>query len=224
MDVIKEEFSQEEKRKGFFRFFKVFIATKTIVRSYKNAHIPIWLMIILASMMGTGWMYNGYLGDYTGDVIPYPFILWHGAGFGLLVGNVFLFGAGLVLKWSGKLFGGHATYMQVVRACFIAVVIPSALLSLTWIPTLMIVGSDAFTYITPHLDMHDEIWYYLDILSLVEVFTRMWIFGMSILGIIAIHNLKFWQGAIALVVPFLILVLISFAIFGTYTTLNWLPS
>ena len=38
-------------------------------------------MILLASIAGTSWMYEGYFSEYMGNHIPYPFILLHGAGF-----------------------------------------------------------------------------------------------------------------------------------------------
>ncbi len=104
MEAMKNDHSQEEEVKGFFRFFKIFVATKTIIRSYRHSNIPIWLMMLLASIAGTGWIYEGYFSEYMGNHIPFPFILLQGAGYGILAGNMILFFGVLIIKWLGRLF------------------------------------------------------------------------------------------------------------------------
>ncbi len=115
MEAMKNDHSQEEEVKGFFRFFKIFVATKTIIRSYRHSNIPIWLMMLLASIAGTGWIYEGYFSEYMGNHIPFPFILLQGAGYGILAGNMILFFGVLIIKWLGRLFrlsNGVSRYTQ----------------------------------------------------------------------------------------------------------------
>ncbi|PRO42114.1 YIP1 family protein [Bacillus sp. LLTC93] len=223
MEAMKSDLSQEEEAKGFFRFFKIFIATKTIIRSYQHSSIPIWLMMLLASIAGTSWIYEGYFSEYMGNHIPFPFILLHGAGFGILAGNFILFIGSLILQWLGRLFFGNKTpYRDVLKACTLTVIFPSALFALTWISTVGMLGPYTFVKISPYLDQHFEVWYYLDILQLINAYAKTWILGMAVLGIVAVMKLRVWQAFIVVITPLAAFFLIMTLLFDVQRAVNWM--
>ncbi|WP_326848903.1 YIP1 family protein [Bacillus altitudinis] len=223
MEYMKSDLSQEEEAKGFFRFFKIFVATKTIIRSYEHTSIPMWLMILLASIAGTSWMYEGYFSEYMGNHIPYPFILLHGAGFGILVGNFLLFFGSFILQWLGRqFFGSKAPYRDVLKACTLTVIFPSTLFALTWIFTVGLLGPYTFVKISPYLDQHYELWYYLSVLPLVDAYTKTWIFGMAVLGLVAVMKLRIWQAFIIAITPIALFFLIMTLLYDVQRAMNWL--
>nr|WP_233230881.1 YIP1 family protein [Bacillus pumilus] len=220
---MKSDLSQEEEAKGFFRFFRIFVATKTIVRSYRHSSIPIWLMMLLASIAGTGWVYEGYFSEYMGNHIPFPFILLQGAGYGILAGNLGLFFGVLILKWLGRLFFGIQTaYRGVLKACTLTVFFPSALFALSWIFTIGMLGPYTFVKISPYLDQHYEVWYYLDFLTLIDAYAKTWILGMTVLGIVAVMKLKLWQAFLIVITPLAACFLIMTLLFDVHRALNWI--
>lgn len=223
MEAMKSDLSPEEEAKGFFRFFKIFVATKTIIRSYQHSSIPIWLMLLLASIAGTSWIYEGYFSEYMGNHIPYPFILLHGTGFGILAGNLILFCGSFILQWLGRLFFGIKTaYQDVLKACTLTVIFPSALFALTWIFTVGLLGPYTFVKISPYLDQHYEIWYYLDLWTLTETYAKTWIFGMAVLGIVAVMKLRVWQAFIIVITPLAASFLIMTLLFDVQRAMNWI--
>lgn len=223
MEAMKNDHSQEEEVKGFFRFFKIFVATKTIIRSYRHSNIPIWLMMLLASIAGTGWIYEGYFSEYMGNHIPFPFILLQGAGYGILAGNMILFFGVLIIKWLGRLFFGCQTaYRDILKACTLTVFFPSTLFSLTWISTVGMLGPYTFVKISPYLDQHYEIWYYIDLLTLTDIYAKTWIFGMAVLGIVAVMKLKLWQAFIIVITPLTAFFLIMTLLFDVQRAVNWI--
>ncbi|WP_353856656.1 hypothetical protein [Bacillus sp. Bos-x628] len=220
---MKNHLSQEEETKGFFRFFKIFVATKTIVRSYQHSSIPIWLMVLLASISGTSWVYEGYFSEVTGNHIPFPFILLHGAGFGILAGNIILFFGTFILQWLGRIFfGSKAAYKDVLKAFTLTVFFPSTLFALTWIFTVSMLGHYTFAKISPYLDQHYGVWYYLELLTLTEAYAKMWIFGMAVLGIVAVLQLKIWQAFIVVITPLAIFFCIMTLLFDIQRAVNWM--
>ncbi|WP_226566763.1 YIP1 family protein [Bacillus stratosphericus] len=223
MEAIKNDLSQKEEVTGFFRFFKIFVATKTIIRSYQQSSIPIWLMMLLASIAGTSWMYEGYFSEYMGNHIPFPFILLHGAGYGILVGNLILFFGALILQWLERLFFGSKTaYRDVLKACTLTVFFPSALFALTWIFTVGMLGPYTFVKISPYLDQHYEVWYYLDLLTLTEAYAKTWIFGMAVLGIVAVMKLRVWQAFMIVITPLAAFFIIMSLVFDVQRAMNWM--
>ncbi|AMM99074.1 membrane protein [Bacillus pumilus] len=223
MEAMKNDHSQEEEAKGFFRFFKIFVATKTIIRSYQHSSIPIWLMMLLASIAGTGWVYEGYFSDYMGNHIPFPFILLQGAGYGILAGNLGLFFGVLILKWLGRLFFGSQTaYRDVLKAFTLSTFFPSALFALSWIFTIGMLGPYTFVKISPYLDQHYEVWYYLDLLTLIEAYAKTWIFGMTVLGIVAVMKLRLWQAFLIVITPLAACFLIVTLSFDVQRAVNWM--
>lgn len=223
MEAMKNDHAQEEEVKGFFRFFKIFVATKTIIRSYRHSNIPIWLMMLLASIAGTGWIYEGYFSEYMGNHIPFPFILLQGAGYGILAGNMILFSGVLLIKWLGRLFFGCQTaYRDILKACTLTVFFPSSLFSLTWIFTVGMLGPYTFVKISPYLDQHYEVWYYLDLLTLTEAYAKTWIFGMAVLGIVAVMKLRLWQAFIIVITPLAAFFLIMTLLFDIQHAVNWI--
>ncbi|APT51295.1 hypothetical protein BSA171_02010 [Bacillus safensis] len=223
MEAMKNDHSQEEEVKGFFRFFKIFVATKTIIRSYRHSNIPIWLMMLLASIAGTGWIYEGYFSEYMGNHIPFPFILLQGAGYGILAGNMILFFGVLIIKWLGRLFFGCQTaYRDILKVCTLTVFFPSALFALTWISTVAMLGPYTFVKITPYLDQHYEVWYYINLLTLTDVYAKTWIFGMAVLGIGAVMKLRLWQAFIIVITPPAAFFLIVTLLFDVQHAVNWI--
>nr|MDH3175350.1 YIP1 family protein [Bacillus pumilus] len=219
---MKNDHSQQEEVKGFFRFFKIFVATKTIIRSYQHSSIPIWLMMLLASI-GTGRVYEGYFSEYMGNHIPFPFILLQGAGYGILAGNLCLFFGVLILKWLGRLFFGSQTaYRDVLKACTLSVFFPSALFALSWIFTIGMLGPYTFVKISPYLDQHYEVWYYLDLLTLIDAYAKTWILGMAVLGIAAVMKLRLWQAFLIVITPLATCFLIITLLFGVRRAVNWM--
>lgn len=223
MEVMKNDLPKEEEAKGFFRFLKIFVATKTIIRSYQHSSIPNWLMMLLASIAGTGWVYEGYFSEYMGNHIPFPFILLQGAGYGILAGNLGLFFGVLILKLLGRLFFGSQTaYRDVLKACSLSIFFPSALFALSWIFTIGMLGPYTFVKISPYLDQHYEIWYYLDLFTVIDAYAKTWILGMAILSIAAVMKLKLWQAFLVVITPlaasFLIVTLSS----DLQRAINWI--
>ncbi|MFS0654003.1 hypothetical protein [Bacillus sp. 179-C3.3 HS] len=220
---MKSTLSEEEDAKGFFRFLKVFVATKMIVRSYRHSSIPIWLMILLATIAGTSWIYEGYFGEYMGNHIPYPDILLHGALWGILAGNIILFGGALLIKWLGQLFFKRkASYPYILRAYTLTVIFPSTLFALTWISTIILLGPFTFVRISPYLDQHNEVWYYLNLWTLTEAYAKTWIFGMAILGTVSALQLKVWQAFIIVTTPLAACFILIFILFDFQRALNWM--
>nr|WP_261407308.1 YIP1 family protein [Bacillus pumilus] len=214
---------KKRKQKVFFDFLKFFVATKTIIRSYQHSSIPIWLMMLLASIAGTGWVYEGYFSEYMGNHIPFPFILLQGAGYGILAGNLVLFFGVLILKWLGHLFFGSQTaYRDVLKACTLTIFFPSALFSLSWIFTIGMLGPYTFVKISPYLDQHYEVWYYLDLLTLIDAYAKTWIFGMTVLGIVAVMKLRLWQAFLIVITPLAACFLIITLLFGVQRAVNWM--
>ena len=223
MKAMKSDLSQEEEAKGFFSIFKIFVATKTIIRSYQHSSIPIWLMILLASIAGTSWIYEGYFSEYMGNHIPFPFILLHGAGFGILAGNLILFFGALILQWLGRLFFGNKTpYRDVLKACTLTIFFPSALFALTWVFTVGMLGPYTFVKISPYLDQHYEVWYYLDLWTLTEAYAKTWLLGMAVLGIVAVMKLRVWQAFIVVITPLAAFFLIMTLVFDVQRAVNWM--
>lgn len=223
MESMKSDFPQEEEAKGLFRFLKIFVATTTIIRSYQHSAIPIWLMMLLASIAGTSWIYEGYFSEYMGKHIPFPLILLHGAGFGILAGNLILFFGALILQWLGRLFfGSKATYQEILKTYTLSVFFPSTLFALTWIVTVCILRSYTFVKITPYLNQHYGVWYYLNLWTLTEAYAKTWIFGMSVLGMSAVMKLKVWQALIIVFTPIAVFFLILLLLFDFHHAVNWM--
>ncbi|MCY7669204.1 hypothetical protein MH110_17380, partial [Bacillus safensis] len=99
---------------------------------------------------------------------------------------------------------------------------PSALFSLTWIFTVGMLGPYTFVKISPYLDQHYEVWYYLDLLTLTDVYAKTWIFGMAILGIVAVMKLRLWQAFIIVITPLAAFFLITTLLFDIQHAVNWI--
>ena len=98
-------------------------------------------------------------------------------------------------------FGSKAPYLDVLKACTLTVIFPSTLFALTWIFTVGLLGPYTFVKISPYLDQHYEVWYYLSVLPLVDAYTKAWIFGMAVLGLVAVMKLRIWQAFIIAITP-----------------------
>ncbi|MDM5299818.1 hypothetical protein QUF51_16840 [Bacillus pumilus] len=220
---MKSTLPENEEAKGFFRFLKIFVSTKMIVRSYRHSSIPIWLMILLASIAGTSWIYEGYFSEYMGNHIPFPDILLHGAIRGIIAGNIILFGGTLLIQWLGRvLFGSQASYPYVLKTYTLTVIFPSAVFALTWISSVITLGPYTFVRVSPYLDLQYGIWYYLNLWTLTEAYAKTWIFGMAILGTVDALQLKVWQAFMIVVIPLATCFILITLLFDIQRAVNWM--
>ncbi|MFB8736120.1 hypothetical protein ACEQPO_28135 [Bacillus sp. SL00103] len=62
-------------------------------------------------------------------------------------------------------------------------------------------GPYTFVKISPYLDQHYGVWYYLSLLPLIDAYAKTWIFGMTVLGIVAVMKLRLWQAFLIVITP-----------------------
>lgn len=119
-------------------------------------------------------------------------------------------------------FGSQTAYLDVLKACTLTIFFPSSLFALSWIFTIGLLGPYTFVKISPYLDQHYGVWYYLSLLPLIDAYAKTWIFGMTVLSIVAVMKLRLWQAFLIVITPLAVFFLIMTLLFDVQRAVNWM--
>ena len=141
---------------------------------------------------------------------------------GSIGGICYVYLDALLLKWTGTWIGGKGTTEQ-IRAAITWGSIPYIVVSILWIPELILYGKELFTTATPMIDASLSLSILLIVLGVIEFVFSIWsvIVGLKCLG--EVQGFSAWKAlgncilaGLVILVPLVILLICMFAAIGRW--------
>ncbi len=141
---------------------------------------------------------------------------------GSIGGICYVYLDALLLKWTGTWIGGKGTTEQ-IRAAITWGSIPYIIVSILWIPELILYGKELFTTATPMIDASLSLSILLIVLGIIEFVFSIWsvIVGLKCLG--EVQGFSAWKAlgnsilaGLVILVPLVILLISMFAAIGRW--------
>ncbi len=109
-----------------------------------------------------------------------------------------------VLRWSGRLLGGHAGPRE-LRAAIAWSGVPYIASMVLWIPELLLFGDELFTTATPRLDAAPGLQAVLLGFVAVEVLATAWAFVVFLKCLGEVQGFSAWRALLNLLLPGLLI-------------------
>jgi hypothetical protein len=112
---------------------------------------PTKYVVALAAVSGVAQFLDRASSRNLGDRMSLTTIIAMALTVGPGLGVIFLYLLGALTKWTGGWLGGRAS-AEAIRAALAWSSVPFIMISVLWIPQLLLVGSELFTEATPRLE------------------------------------------------------------------------
>jgi hypothetical protein len=135
----------------------------------------------------------------VGDSTSLPAIFLFAVFVGAILGFIYLYVGGAILRWTGSLLGGEATSTD-VRAAVAWSSVPVIVSLLLWIPLVALYGNEMFGSTTPRMDASP--WGLL-IISILQVASGFWALFILLKTLGEVHRFSAWRGLLTYMIPLL---------------------
>jgi hypothetical protein len=172
---------------------------------------PEYLVFMLGILLGVSDCIDRAYSKNSGDMFTIPAIFALCAIMGPIGGLTLLYGLSALLKWSGKLLGGHGSHSH-IRAAFAWSSVPLIWGLLLWIPGLALFGEELFTKETPRIDSSDILAVAYACWSGLQVVLFFWGFIVFLKCLAEAQRFSAWRALLNVLLsvsPFIILFILS---------------
>ncbi len=157
-------------------------------------------VILLAILAGIGQSLDKASSNSVGDRWSFSAILVLALIVGPLRGLVSLYLGGAIVRWVGVLLGGQAS-AEDARAAIAWSQVPLILVSVLWLPKLLLFGQEMFTTATPGIDSNPLLLFSILGFSLVEISIAVWAFVLLLKCIGEVHRFSAWKALAVVLLP-----------------------
>lgn len=131
-------------------FKTIWLAPRQTVRRIVDFN-PALYVVALIAIVGINKSLDRASGKYMGDKLPFPAILAAALLIGPLGGFFSMWVYSHLIRLSGRLLGGIASREQ-IKAAMAWATVPTLVVTVLWIPKLLLFGDELFRRETPRMD------------------------------------------------------------------------
>ncbi len=181
----------------------IFTRPRATIRQQVTHDPEAWVLPLVA-LTGIGQLLGDASARAYGDALDLPTLLVMALLAGPLLGILGAYLGGWVLRWSGRLLGGHAGPRE-LRAAIAWSGVPYIASMVLWIPELLLFGDELFTTATPRLDAAPGLQAVLLGFVAVEVLATAWAFVVFLKCLGEVQGFSAWRALLNLLLPGLLI-------------------
>jgi hypothetical protein len=186
-------------------WLKIWTAPRGTIRAIVDSD-PTRHVLLLAALgsftQSLNWVSGNSLGDTVSTWLIIPLALAAG-GVGAILS---LYIGGALFQWTGRLFGGQASTVQ-VRAALAWSLLPRIAAIAVWITLWALYGEEMYTSYAPRIFSNPDPYIPLGVLDMALL---VWSLFLMVKTVAEVHRFSAWRSLAALAIPLLVLL----ALFG----------
>jgi hypothetical protein len=168
----------------------------------------------LAALGGVAQSLSEASGRNLGDRVGLLVILVLVPIVGSIAGVIGLYLSAVILRWSGRWIGGNASTVN-LRAAIAWGYVPVIAAGVLWIPMVLLLGREAFTSQTPHLDQSTDLALAVLVISVLFVVAAVWTMVVMLKAIGQVQGFSAWKAlgnsvlaGLIIVVPIIVIAMV----------------
>jgi len=193
-------------------WLSVWTAPRRTIRNILESAKPERNALLLSLIAGIYFSLNRASMNSAGDQMPMNQMILLVLVSGIIGGLLLLYLGSAILRLTGSWLGGKGNTSDLRVALARGIFMPTVLLSLFWIPSLLLIGKENFTYETPSMDSNSLILVLYLICVFLEGVFGIWAMVVGLKAIGEAHGFSAWKALVCCILPFLILLVLIFAI------------
>lgn len=170
-------------------------------------HDPEQMVFLLGILLGIYDFLSRASAKNMGDMFTVPAIFALCIIMGPTGGLMLLYGVSALIKWTGKLLGGHGSHIE-IRAAFAWSSVPLIWSLVVWIPVIALFGQEAFTKETPKIDSSIALQIEMVCWGCMQVVTFIWSFIIFLKCLAEAQRFSAWRSLLNLVLSSALFVII----------------
>ena len=205
--IVSEENSGNDDEQPLSPWLTIWIFPRNTIRQIVDTN-PRKNVILLSGLAGIFGFFDRAMGNNLGDIVPFIYLILLMIILGPLLGIVAVYIGGIILNWTGSLFGGVANQLD-VRAAIAWSSLPGLLISIFNLPKLLLFRDEAFTSMTLRTDaiLHSNLLFlqmisiYSLVLMLLGVVFSLWGVIILIINVAEVNRFSVWKSILSIVIP-----------------------
>jgi len=205
--IMPEDNSRNIEEQLLSPWLTIWIFPRRTIRQIVNSN-PSKNVILLSALAGIFGFLDRAMGNNLGDIVPILYLILLILILGPLLGIIAVYIGGIILNWTGRLFGGNASQLN-VRTAIAWSSLPGLLVSIFNLPKLLLFRDEAFTSMTLRTDafLHSNL-LFLQVISIYSfalmflgLFFSFWGFIILINNVAEVHQFSIWKSLLSIAIP-----------------------